>query len=69
MKFNIEKAGDSYYTEQIDITTINELEVFANKHKIKDNDWPRVLGPPGQSYNLIIDFENKLITIYDGYIE
>lgn len=53
MKFKLEKASDWDFKEEIEIKTLDDLECLYKKYKEE----------------LIVDFKEKIITIYDSYIE
>lgn len=64
-KYTIEKEDGLY----IDIDTISDLQVLlrAAEEFYDSDDAPDHMWKP--PYDLIVDFKNKEITIYDYYIE
>ena len=61
MKFKVRKASDWHYEDYIEINNLYELEAFTLDY---DENWIKEGYMP-----IIIDFNCKIITIYDDYIE
>ena len=69
MKFDVGRASDGLgFTsiETVDINSIEDLNAIAEKYKgvnpKNHNSW-------NGNHELIIDFTEHTITIYDGYVE
>lgn len=54
MRFQVEKASDYDYQETVEINTIEDLIALSNRYNNED---------------LIINFRDNIIIIYDDYIE
>lgn len=54
MEFKIRKASDWKYEETVTLATLEEMEKFYNAH--------------GHN-NLVVNFKNKVIIIYDSWLE
>ena len=63
MKFVITKSSDLDYKEEVEINTLDELKQLQEKYAIPEDDtcW--------KNPSLIIDFNDKSITVYDYYLE
>ena len=65
MKFRLTKASDWKFEEEIEINSLEDLITLQNKYKNYEGDPDYVWDNP----SLVIDFNEKEITIYDNYLE
>ena len=69
MKFKIQRASDGLISdiiETVDVSSIDELNTITEQYKgINPENYNGWQG----KHSLIINFENRTITIYDDYIE
>ena len=65
MKFRLTKASDWKFEEEIEINSLDDLITLQNKYKNYEGDPDYVWDNP----SLVIDFNEKEITIYDNYLE
>ena len=70
MEFNVKRASDglcSDFIETVSINTIEELQGIANKYKGINPEEP--FSSWSGDHELIIDFKEQTITVYDSYVE
>lgn len=69
MKFQIQRASDGLVPddiETVDVSSIDELNSIAEQYKgINPENYNGWQG----KHSLIINFESRIITIYDDYVE
>lgn len=65
MKFRLTKASEWEFEEEVEINSLEDLEnlqkLYTNCKRASDYAWKKP--------KLIVDFNEKEITIYDYYIE
>lgn len=73
MKFTIRCVYDNNFKKEVKINTLEDLQNLKerlnynlNSYSDKDPDHHSIWDPP---YELVINFEDMTITIYDGYLE
>lgn len=69
MQFKLEKASDWEFEEQVEISSLEELEELQKR-------FTEPLDPTNTTYRrgfdippLVVDFYRKEITVYDDYLE
>ena len=70
MEFNVKRASDglcSDFIESVNVNTIEDLQHIADKYEGINPDEP--FSSWSGDHELIIDFKERTITVYDGYVE